>query len=67
MLDPVRQSVHPVDHAVAVDHAADQVVQHFGPTGYIRAELWKGVRSMRLYYRYYLLTVCVNLKLLEES
>lgn len=57
MLDPVRQSVHRVDHAVAVDHAADPVDQRFGPTGYIRAELWKGVRSMRLYYRYYLLSM----------
>lgn len=58
--DPVRLSVHRVDPAAAVDHAADPVGRHFGPSGYIRAELWKEVRSLCLH------SICVNLKFRRE-
>lgn len=44
--DLVRLWGHPVVPAVAVVLAADPVALRFGLSGYIRAELWKGVRSI---------------------
>lgn len=47
--DLVRLLELPVVPAVAAVLAADPVALRFGPMGYIRAELWKGIRSIHLH------------------